>query len=84
MTLFILIECAETNATADKSGQTNMEEFDYFRNQTFTVFYQEVTPEYAENKTEKLHSGIYCSIKLYCDNNYIIMCIVLHDAYEWL
>lgn len=73
MTLFILIDCAEANATDDKSGQTNniiMEESDYFHNQTFTVYYQEVTPE-DENKTEKLHSGIYCSIKLYCGNYYV-------------
>ena len=61
MTLFILIDCAEANATADKSGHTDMEESNYFRNQTFTVYYQEVTPE-DENKTEKLHSSIYTTV----------------------
>ena len=72
--IFILIDCAEANATADKSWHTDMEESDYFHNQTFTVYYQEVTPE-DKNKTEKFHSGIYCSINCTVANNIILLCV---------
>jgi hypothetical protein len=60
-----------TIATADKSGQTLMEESDNYRNQTFNVYDQEVTlvGRECENRTEKLHSGITITLQNLMLNN---------------
>lgn len=58
-TLFTLIDCAEADATAvDKSGENVMKESDYYCNQTFNVYDQEVALVGSgyENKTERFHS----------------------------
>jgi hypothetical protein len=60
-TYYLRTDCAEDDDTADKSGQTLMEESDNYRNQTVNVYDQEVTQvgRECENTTEKLHSGMH-------------------------
>ena len=53
-----MIDCDEGDNTDDKSGQTVQEESDYYHNQTFDVYDQEIAlvGTECENTTEKLHS----------------------------
>ena len=58
--MYTLTDCVEGDNTADNSGQTVQEESDYYHNQTFSVYDQEVTLSLVgselENTTENLHS----------------------------